>query len=94
MHVTPHAVVNAFVIGLWLGALAWRTGSVWPGIVSHAFINGIWNIWQIGKILQIFPPTPSLAVTTAIFTVALACFFASIWLLVRPRIDATQPALA
>jgi uncharacterized protein len=94
MHVTPHAVVNAFVIGLWLGALAWRTGSVWPGVVSHASINGLWNIWQIGKVLGIFAAVPSLAVTATICTVALACFLASIWLLVQPRIDTTSPAIA
>jgi len=88
MHITPHAVVNAFVIGLWLGVLAWRTGSVWPGVVSHAFINGSWNIWQIGKVLGIFPPTPSLAVTATICAVVLGCFIASAWLLLAiPRDD-------
>ena len=47
-HLMPHAVVFAFPVGIWLGVLAWRTGSVWPGIVCHAFLNGIWNVFQIG----------------------------------------------
>jgi len=93
MHIMPHAVVNAFVIGLWLGVLAWRTGSVWPGIVSHAFINGSWNIWQIGKVLGYFPPIPSPAVTATICAVVVGCFLASVWLLARQRKPADLPAL-
>ena len=85
MHITPHAVVNAFVIGLWLGVLAWRTGSVWPGVVSHAFINGSWNIWQIGKVLGVFPRTPHVTVTATLCAVVLGCFLASVWLLARKR---------
>ncbi len=81
MHIMPHAVVNAFVIGLWLGVLAWRTGSVWPSVVSHAFINASWNVWQTGQTLGAFPAIPPIAVTVTIGVVALGCFLASIWLL-------------
>jgi membrane protease YdiL (CAAX protease family) len=94
MHVMPHAVVNAFVLGLWLGVLAWRTGSVWPGAVSHAFVNGAWNVWQIGKVLGIFAPVPSVAATAITGTIALACFAASIWLLVQVKPRAVVPAIA
>jgi len=83
MHIMPHAVVNAFVIGLWLGVLAWRTGSVWPSVVSHAFINGSWNVWQTGKMLGVFSPVPQVGVTVTISVLAIGCFLASIWLLVR-----------
>jgi membrane protease YdiL (CAAX protease family) len=94
MHIVPHAVANAFVIGLWLGVLAWRTGSVWPGIVTHAFINGAWNVWQIGKVLGVFPPVPSIPFGVAIGAVVLGCFIASIWLLARPRPQAEIQATA
>ncbi len=63
--------------------MAWRTGSVWPGIVCHAFVNGAWNVWQIGARmagLSNLPPTPALVVGGA---VVLVCFVASCWLLVR-----------
>ncbi len=89
MHVMPHAMVNAFVIGLWLGVLAWRTGSVWPGVVSHAFINGAWNVWQVGVALAVFPPTPPVAVAVTICAVVLSCFFVSVWLLAKRRLQAT-----
>jgi membrane protease YdiL (CAAX protease family) len=94
MHITPHAVVNAFVVGIWLGVLAWRTGSVWPGIVTHAFINGSWNVWQIGKVFGVFPPVPSAPVTAAIGAVVLGCFIASVWLVAQSRSQTASPALA
>ena len=83
MHIMPHAVVNAFVLGLWLGVLAWRTGSVWPSVVSHAFINGSWNVWQTGRFLGAFPPMPHVAVLAAISVLTIGCFLATIWLLFR-----------
>jgi membrane protease YdiL (CAAX protease family) len=85
MHVTPHAVANALVIGLWLGVLAWRMGSVWPGIVCHAFINGSWNVWQIGSRLGVLPETPPVFATVIIGAVVVACFVLSIWLMRRPH---------
>lgn len=38
MHLVPVQVVNAFVLGLVLGWLYYRTGSLWPGICLH-FVN-------------------------------------------------------
>lgn len=47
MHILPHTVVFAFPIGLWLGYVAWKTDSIWPTILGHALINGVWNILNI-----------------------------------------------
>jgi membrane protease YdiL (CAAX protease family) len=85
MHIMPHAVVNAFVIGLWLGVLAWRTGSVWPGVFCHAFINGSWNVWQVGQSLHVFSDTLPVPVVVAGCALLLGCFLASIWILTWPR---------
>jgi membrane protease YdiL (CAAX protease family) len=82
-HVMPHAVVNAFVIGLWLGVLAWRTGSIWPSIACHAFINGSWNFWNVGERLWGFPETPPVPLALAGGIMIVACFILSIWLLWR-----------
>ncbi len=38
MHLVPVQVVNAFMLGLVLGWLYYRTGSLWPGICLH-FVN-------------------------------------------------------
>jgi membrane protease YdiL (CAAX protease family) len=80
-HVQPHAVVFAFPVGVWLGILAWRTGSVWPGIICHAAINGLWNIYQIGTRFADLPDDPPLAALVALGIVGLAAFAWSIALL-------------
>jgi membrane protease YdiL (CAAX protease family) len=83
MHVTPHSVANAFVIGLFLGVLAWRTGSVWPGVVCHAFINGSWNVWNIGARLDAWQQIPPLPLAVAGGAVVMVCFGVSVWLMVN-----------
>jgi membrane protease YdiL (CAAX protease family) len=86
LHVAPHAVVFAFPLGLWLGVLAWRTGSVWPGIVCHAFVNGAWNVWQVGRKLAGYPESlPPVWVLVGLGVVVLVCFAVSCRLLVRPH---------
>lgn len=82
-HVTPHAMANAFVIGLWIGVIAWRTGSVWPGIACHAFINGMWNIWHVGHQVWGFPETPPPLLSVIGGMAIVACFCWSAWLLWR-----------
>ena len=39
LHVLSFKLIPTGVIGLILGVLAWRTGSVWPGVVVHAAHN-------------------------------------------------------
>lgn len=39
-HLDPVHSSAAFLMGLYLGWLRLRTGSVWPGIVAHVFSNG------------------------------------------------------
>lgn len=47
MHLEPAHVVFAFVIGLWLGTVAWRTKSVVLPILMHASLNGSWTVVQM-----------------------------------------------
>lgn len=57
-HIMPHAVLFAFPIGVWLGIMAWKSGSIWPGVICHAVINGLWNIYHIGVYLGVFSELP------------------------------------
>ena len=41
VHMIPHQVFYATLLGLVLGLLAIRTGSIWPGLTFHAVFNGI-----------------------------------------------------
>ena len=43
VHGQPTAMVFIVPIGLWFGVVVWRTGSVWPTILMHAGINGLWT---------------------------------------------------
>ena len=47
VHIQPHTVVAAFPLGIWLGFLAWKCGSIGPSILCHAFINGLINAWRV-----------------------------------------------
>lgn len=38
-HGDPMHAVAVFPIGIWLGIVAWRTGSLWPAILCHAYNN-------------------------------------------------------
>ncbi|MEX2558454.1 MAG: type II CAAX endopeptidase family protein, partial [Pirellulales bacterium] len=82
LHITPHAIAVALPVGIWFGVVAWRTGSVWPGILCHAFLNGAWNVWQIGSGLT-GRETKSEAIIAA-GMIAVVSFAASVWLLSRP----------
>ncbi len=81
LHIMPQAVVFATVVGLWLGVVAWRTNSVWPGIACHAFVNGAWNVWQLGKVLLKWPEVPPLFLLIPIGLLVVGCFAVSVLLL-------------
>jgi membrane protease YdiL (CAAX protease family) len=90
MHIAPAQMAAVVPLAFWLGALAWRTGSVWPGMVCHAFVNSAWNAWQLARAragLPEMPPAPALVV---LGVVALACFVLSCRLLRAS--PATAPA--
>jgi uncharacterized protein len=80
-HVMPHTVVFAFPVGVWLGLIAWKTGSTWPGIVCHALINGLWNVWQLGVRFELFAEEPPIWLLSALGVVGVATFGASLWIL-------------
>jgi membrane protease YdiL (CAAX protease family) len=83
MHLDPRQITYVFPIGLWLGVVAWRTGSVWPGMLCHAFLNGAWNIFQISNLLKALPD--NVATTVAVIGAGLGfvCFCGSIWVMRR-----------
>jgi membrane protease YdiL (CAAX protease family) len=38
-HLDPYHMLGVLPIGIWFGAIAWRTGAVWPGMLCHAAQN-------------------------------------------------------
>ncbi|MEO1526652.1 MAG: type II CAAX endopeptidase family protein [Planctomycetota bacterium] len=47
VHIMPPAIALAFILGIWLGFIGWRTHSILPCIACHAFINGGLNAWRL-----------------------------------------------
>jgi membrane protease YdiL (CAAX protease family) len=84
-HVTPHAVTFAFPVGLWLGLLAWRTGSTWPGIICHALVNGLWNVWQLGVRFEFFAEDAPVWLLAVLGVLGCSSFAASLWIMFGQR---------
>jgi len=92
VHIAPHAVVFAFPLGVWLGLMAWRSGSIWPGIICHASVNGLWNVWQLGVRFDVFPEEPPLALLIALGVLGVGAFGASLRSMYRTEAAGVSPA--
>jgi membrane protease YdiL (CAAX protease family) len=39
VHVMPHSIAAAMPLGFWFGYVAWRSGSIFPAMLCHFFVN-------------------------------------------------------
>lgn len=46
-HFDPAHAAATFIVGIWFGVVAWRTGSVVLPILMHALMNGSWTAIQM-----------------------------------------------
>ena len=84
-HVMPAAMVMAAVIGVYLGVIAWKSGSIWPSICCHVFINSSINFWRVvASFAEISEFTQSIF-TWSVIAVSAVGFAMSLRLLFRPR---------
>ncbi len=83
LHLEPVHVVFTLPIGVWLGIIAWRTGSIWPGIVCHAALNGLWNVWGILVMKEIIPALVAGFASLGIILLAVLGFALSVPILAR-----------
>ena len=91
-HGAPDWAVAVLPLGLWIGIMAWRTGSLLPSIITHAFVNGGINAWRLGAKLGAWPEEVSTPIAIAGWGVVVCSLAVSIWLLVRYRPPDTPPA--
>jgi membrane protease YdiL (CAAX protease family) len=90
-HIMPPVVLFAFPVGIWLGIMAWKSGSVWPGVICHATINGAWNIYQVGAHLGAFPEELPLGALIAGGVIGTAAFAGALVVMFRRRGEAFTP---
>lgn len=84
MHVTPHGIVAALPLGVWFGVIAWRTGSVIPGICCHAFVNGTVNLWRLIVKLAAVPDSVQWVAAVVGLLLGTACFVTALRTLLQP----------
>src|SRR5262249_36538871 len=84
-------IAVTFPMGIWLGVLAWRTGSVWPSMLCHVFWNAMVHVAGIAYHHEVLSPTLALAVAVAAVGLGLACFVLSLRVLARRPEVASAP---
>ncbi len=80
-HIMPHAIAFATPIGIWLGLVAWRTGSTWPGIICHALLNGLWNVRNVGIALGYFSEEVPIWLWILLGFIGCTTFVWSLWIM-------------
>ena len=85
MHLDPSHVALALPLGVWLGVLAWRTGSIWPGVLCHASVNGLWNAFQIPVVQGDIGESVQYTVIGIAWGLGLICFVIALAILYRRR---------
>lgn len=94
-HVDPPAMALAFTLGIWLGYLAWRTGSILPSIATHVTVNSLWNLGQITTRQAALSEATVWTISGIIFAASGLCFILTIKLLSSrrpPALGETAPA--
>lgn len=84
-HVTPHGIALATIMGVWLGVIAWRTNSIWPGACCHAFVNSGWNVYQVGRFQWGMPDIPPLWFSVVGGALVVAAFLWSVKILAKAK---------
>lgn len=82
-HLDPLHSLGVLPLGLWLGAVAWRTGSVWPAVLCHIVNNAMAIIW-----VMLLPEDQQRlawdAISVGTLVICAPAFLLSLWVL-RPQ---------
>ncbi|MBU8933297.1 MAG: CPBP family intramembrane metalloprotease [candidate division Zixibacteria bacterium] len=72
IHPSPFFMLHALPIGIWGGIIVWRTGSIWPAIACHSFLNialALLNRWYPEPTVAFFGELTFWPITVGIFGV-------------------------
>ena len=92
VHGDPVSATAILPLGLWLGLVAWRTGTIWLPVAMHASVNGIWTATMM--IVHRDPGAGSWVNGAAIgaLVVGVIAFIAAVIILRRPVVEAPAAA--
>ena len=75
IHMNPGWIIQIYLLGIILGYLAWKTGSVFPGLILHSLNNGMALIMQNVQVSWINYYTWNNHVSPLFLLLALFLFF-------------------
>ena len=84
-HVMPHVVIFATILGLYFGVIAHKSGSIWPCIACHFFVNSGLNTWRMVIKFGEVPDSVQWGVHIGAVALGAVCFVASLWVLFATR---------
>jgi len=91
MHMELAWMVFALPIGVWLGIVAWRSGSIWPAIVGHMTVNSVINLQSIAVDQGGVPDSWAAASLLLLLAASGFGFIVSIVVLLRLRPSIARP---
>jgi uncharacterized protein len=86
VHVMPHSIVAVLPLGIWFGVVAWKSGSVYPGMLCHAFVNGGVNTWRFIVKFGDVPEAVQIVVVLLVVLISTVCFFKLVLDFRKPRV--------
>ena len=91
VHLDPTCVVFALPLGVWLGVIAWRTGSIWPAVACHAAVNTLVNVYGTAFAKWTVPERVEAASDLLMLFAAVCGFIVALVVLVRRRVPVARP---
>lgn len=91
VHMDPQHVLGVLPIGIWLGILAWRTGSIWPGVFCHIGNNAVASLMSRAQFDETYTVVLNVGYVALLFIGAVA-FLVSIPVLVIGGRTPSSPA--
>ncbi len=90
LHLDLYQGVSVIPVGIWLGVIAWRTGSIWPAIICHVAFNAWVNAWAFVGQQGLVSTATYVDVSYTVLGLAVAGFL--IGVVILRRLQPTPPA--
>jgi membrane protease YdiL (CAAX protease family) len=77
IHVQPLTILTALPLGVWFGIVAWHSGSIFPAMICHAFVNGSLNAWRmVVRFAEVSETAQTVVIVASVILGTLCCLLA------------------